>query len=91
MGPLVVFDTHMQWLKPMQKAGFGGDGLQFSLQTRGIDEIAPPPTHRFGSSKVPCLKDQQDAQKRRKRHPRTTQPILTSTNPLIQLIKVFFF
>lgn len=42
----MVFDTHLQWLKPMQKTGIGGNGSQFSLQTE-IDRVAPDCSDRI--------------------------------------------
>lgn len=87
MGPLVVFEIHMQWLKPMQKTGIGGNGLQFSLQT-GIDRAAPDFSDLI-EEQASCLKYQQDVQKRGKKHLQTLQPVSTPTDPPFQLVKVF--
>lgn len=88
MGPLVVFDTHMQWLKPVQKTGIGANGLQFSLQT-GIDRAAPDCSDRIEEEAI-CLKCQQDVQKRGKKHLHTLQPVSTPTDSPFQLVKALF-
>lgn len=84
----MVFDTHLQWLKPMQKTGIGGNGSQFSLQT-GIDRVAPDSSDRI-DEKAPCLKCQQDVRKRAKKHLLARPNVSNSTNPSFKLSEDFF-